>query len=525
MTLTTRITLLTLMLSLGLSVDAGPPTFDVTVTANGDGYVVLDPSGPYKRNNIVNVTAVANEGSVFDHWEGDLSGDVNPTILRISSDHQITAVFVEEGSGSDPGGGDPGGGGTDRPALPDRGMLISYFTSWSVYRRAYYPGDIESSGAAERLDVINYAFAGIDENYRCAILDSFADYNKAFDAGETVDGIADSPSQSLKGNFNQLRKLKNMYPGLRVMISIGGWTESYRFSQMTASPASRAAFIESCIDMFVRGQVADGVDASGVFDGIDIDWEYPGRCGATCDYSDADPENFTALLSEFRTRLDLLEDEVEASAGTRPEYLLSIAAPAGQYYYEALQPELGQMQASLDWINIMAYDFHGGWETSGPANHHAPLYKSECDPATTADYGDKAVHAYLASGVPGNKLVLGVPFYGRGWRGVASVDDGLCQPARGIPRGTYEKGIDDYEVLVGSSASVFHEEDDSAAWTFDGSEFWSFDDETSLGTKARYVDDTGLRGVMSWDLSGDTGDAALVKALSDAFAVSSGGGL
>jgi chitinase len=392
-------------------------------------------------------------------------------------------------------------------------MLVGYFTSWSVYRRAYYPGEIESSGAAEKLHVINYAFAGIDENYRCSILDSFADYGKAFDADETVDHIADSQSQPLKGNFNQLRKLKEMYPDLRVLISVGGWSESSRFSDMASAPVSREAFISSCIDMFIRGNVADGVSAAGVFDGIDIDWEYPGRCGATCDFREEDPDNFALLLQEFRAALEQEESDVADVVGIRPEYLLTIAAPAGEYYYEVFP--VAAIHGALDWINIMAYDFHGTWESSGPANHHAPLYRSECDDEATADFGDKAIQAYRSAGVPGSKLLLGVPFYGHGWRGVAALNDGLCNTARGIPRGTYEKGVDDYEVLAASGDPIFHEDDDWAAWTFDGSEFWSFDDPVSLGTKAGYTLDQGLRGIMFWELSGDDPTASLVRALRD----------
>jgi chitinase len=517
MTLASRWVLASLFLALTLTTEAGPPTFTINWQSQGDGVVSLDPPGPFKRNNIVTVTALPAEGSVFDHWEGDLTGDMNPATLRVSSDHTVIAVFATDGGGGDPGGGGPGSGGPTGgihpDPLPDSGMLVGYFTSWSVYRRAYYPADIVSSDAARWLNVINYAFAGIDENYRCAILDSFADYNKAFDADETVDGVPDTPSQPLKGNFNQLRKLKGIYPNLRVLISIGGWTESDRFSAMAATPERREAFISSCIDMFIRGQVADGVDAAGVFDGIDIDWEYPGRCGATCDFSVDDPQNFTALLQEFRLQLDMLENEIESSWGTRPEYLLTIAAPAGEYYYDVMPN--AAIHPFLDWINIMAYDFHGGWETSGPANHHAPLYQSPCDDPATADYGDKAVRAYLADGVPRSKLLLGVPFYGHGWRGVDAMNEGLCNSARGIPRGTYEKGTDDYEVLAGSGDPPFYGDRDSVHWTFDGSEFWSFDDPITLNTKAGYVNDQGLRGIMFWELSGDDPGGALIRALRD----------
>jgi len=140
------------------------------------------------------------------------------------------------------------------------------------------------------------------------------------------------------------------------------------------------------------------------------------------------------------------------------------------------------------------------------------LLQSPCDDEKS-DWGDKAVQAYITGGVPPGKLLLGVPFYGRGWSGVSAVNDGLCQPARGVPRGTYEKGVDDYEVLAGKAHQGFSDPYRATHWTFNGSEFWSFDDPESIGWKADYVRGRGLRGMMFWELSGDTPDAALLKAL------------
>ena len=97
------------------------------------------------------------------------------------------------------------------------------------------------------------------------------------------------------------------------------------------------------------------------------------------------------------------------------------------------------------------------------------------------------------------------------------MNDGLCQDARGIPRGTYEKGVDDYEVLESAGDPGFWDDETGTHWTYDGSEFWSFDDARSLGVKAGYVNGTGLRGVMFWELSGDTPDGGLLRALRGAL--------
>ncbi len=509
-----RTVLLGLAVAFGcLSAAAAPPQYTITTHVQGEGSVVLDPAlDSYKKNNMVTVTAVPAGDWRFDHWEGDLSGEANPETLRVSGDHTVTAVFTK-GSVEPPPPPPPPPPGGDRPPLPASQLVVGYFAQWTIYRRDYLPADIVASNSAEDLDVINYAFAGIDESLRCVSLDPFADYGQRYDADESVDGVADTVAQPLKGNFNQLKKLKAMYPHVRVLLSIGGWTESYRFSD-AALPANREAFVASCIDTFMSGEVEPGISVAGVFDGLDIDWEYPGSCGNTCDYRPEDEQNFPALLAEFRKQLEALEDQVESDTGVRPEYLLTIAAPAGAANYAPM--DLGAAADSLDWINIMAYDFHGGWESSGPANHHAALFRSPCD-GPDSDWGDKAVAAYLAAGVPANKLLLGVPFYGRGWRGVAAVDDGLCQPARGVPRGTYEKGIDDYEVLENAGDPGFWDDATATHWTYDGNEFWSYDDARSLDVKAGYVNENSLRGVMFWELSGDSPDGALLDALREAL--------
>ncbi len=504
---------------------AGPPRYPITtgVLCSGStvadcGAVVLDPArADYQKNNVVIVTAVPAGDWRFDHWEGDLGGTDNPTTLRVSGAHTVTAVFTD-GLPPPP----PPPPGVDRPPLPTERMIVGYFAQWTIYRRDYLVRDVEASGAADALDVINYAFAAPDENLRCASLDTFADYGKRFDAGESVDGVADTVAQPLKGNFNQLLKLKAMHPHLRVLLSLGGWTQSFRFSD-AALEENREAFVDSCIDMFIRGNVAPGVSAAGVFDGLDIDWEYPGSCGETCDFRPEDRQNFVALLELFRTKLDALEDEVEQVTDTRPEYLLTIAAPAGQAQYDPI--DLARIHGPLDWINVMTYDFHGGWESSGPANHQAPIYRSPCD-ATDADWSDKALQAYLGAGVPPSKLLLGVPFYGRGWRGVASVNDGLCQSAGGVPRGTYEKGVDDFEVLDADGHPDFWDEATATHWTYNGNEFWSYDDERSLGWKADYANGLRppdgatrptLRGVLFWELSGDAPDGRLLRSLRESL--------
>jgi len=485
---------------------SGSPLYKISIQIDpaGGGTVQLDPQKDgYAKNNIVTVSASPVTGMVFTGWGGALSGTQNPTTLRVSGNQTVVAYFA-----TDTGGGG-GGGGTDPPpptgALPTKGLVVGYFAQWTIYRRGYLPKHVANSGAVQQVNVINYAFAAPDATLKCASLDTFADYGKRFDASESVDGVADTVSQPLKGNFNQLLKLKKLNPSLRVLISLGGWTESYRLSD-AALPANRVAFVASCIDMFIKGNVAPGVSAAGVFDGIDVDWEYPGSCGATCDYRDEDRQNFVALLAEFRKQLDDL-----GQANGR-QYLLTIAAPAGAAQHSKM--DLPGVAPHVDWINVMTYDFHGGWETAGPTNHSSALFPSLCE-SPNGDWADKAINAYLNGVGDPAKVVLGMPFFGHGWR-TSNVPPGLCLGATGIPRGTYEKGVDDYEVLAARNAPPFSDEKTGTHWTFDGSTFWSFDDPQSAKWKADYANCRGLRGMMFWELSGDdypTG--SLLTAMSD----------
>ncbi len=477
---------------------AGAPKHILTTEVIGSGSV--DPSGgEYKKNNIVPIQAFPESGWSFNHWEGDLSGTENPTRVRMTSDKNVVAVFTQE----QPPGPTPTPTPTPTPP-PDPTLtkeVVGYFIQWGIYKRNYYVKNIVTSGSADKLTIINYAFAGIDENLNCRILDEFADYEKAFDANESVDGVADSFSQPLRGNFNQLRKLKIMHPNIKILISIGGWTESYRFSD-AALPQNRASFVDSCIEMFINGNFGPGVTEPAIFDGIDIDWEYPGRCGETCNFRPEDTENFTAMLAEFRAQMDEID----------PDLLLTIAAPAGEYYYSII--DLDNIHQYLDWINLLTYDFHGSWEPNGPTNHHSPLYSSPSGP-TDGGSSDATVQAYLAAGVPANKLILGIPFYGRGWAGVSNIDDGLYQSANRVPRGTYEKGVNDYEVLANKGYPGFWDPIAQAYWIYNGNEFWTFDDATSVANKMEYISNSNLRGVMFWELSGDDPSGTLINAIAE----------
>jgi chitinase len=405
-----------------------------------------------------------------------------------------------------------------RPAASGGGKrVIGYFVQWGIYGRNYQVADIDKSGSASYMTHINYAFGNVRNN-RCEVGvtqpsdpnsgaggDAFADYTKAFAAAQSVDGVADTWDQPLRGNWNQLKKLKAKHPGLKVLISLGGWTWSRGFSS-AARPENRQAFVASCIDAYIRGNlpVTDGAGgaaaAAGVFDGIDIDWEYPNACGISCGSAE-DRQNFTALLAEFRRQLN------EVRAGL----LLTAAVGAGVDKIRATDP--GQYHPSLDYINVMTYDFHGAFEPI--TNHHSALFNSPADPST----GDQryynsndAMQAFLDAGVPAAKLNLGIGFYGRGWTNVANVNNGLYQSGSPAP-GTYEAGIEDYKVLKNAAGTSHTDSAAGAHWKYNGSTFWSYDTPGVIAQKMNYVKAQGLGGAFFWEFSGDAPQAELVKAV------------
>ncbi|HEY0660136.1 MAG TPA: glycosyl hydrolase family 18 protein [Lysobacter sp.] len=396
--------------------------------------------------------------------------------------------------------------------------VVGYFTQWGIYNQNYFVKHLDASGSAAKLTHLTYAFGNVRNN-RCEVGvlkasnaatgeggDAYADYSRTFTAAESVDGVGDVWGQPLRGNWNQLKKLKAKRPGLKVLISLGGWTWSRGFAS-AARPENRAAFVASCIDAYIRGNLpafdaAGGTGAAaGVFDGFDIDWEYPAACGLTCGGSE-DTDNFTALLAEFRRQLDAV----------RPGLVLSAAVGGGIDKIRVTRPE--QYQASVDYINVMTYDFHGAWEAK--TNFHSALFNSPNDPATgDARYynSNDAIQAFLDRGVSAAKLNLGVASYGRGWTNVGSTGNGLYQGGTAAP-GSLEPGIESYRVLKTLAYPTYVDTAAKARWIYNGNTFWSFDNPTTLADKMAYAKVQGLGGAFLWDFSGDDATGSLVGAIS-----------
>ncbi|WP_424215395.1 glycosyl hydrolase family 18 protein [Streptomyces sp. BI20] len=379
-----------------------------------------------------------------------------------------------------------GGGGTDpgNPGDPGAKVKLGYFTNWGVYQRNYHVKNLVTSGTASKITHINYAFGNV-QGGKCTIGDSYADYDKAYTADQSVDGKADTWDQPLRGNFNQLRKLKAQYPNIKVLWSFGGWTWSGGFGQAAANPA---AFADSCYQLVEDPRWAD------VFDGIDIDWEYPNACGLSCDTSGQ--ASLKNLMSALRAKFggsNLVTAAISADGSNGGKLDAADYAGAAQY---------------VDFYNVMTYDFFGAWDAKGPTAPHSPL-TSYAGLPIAGFTSEAAITKLKGKGIPGSKLNLGIGFYGRGWTGVTQ--DAPGGTATGPAPGTYEQGIEDYKVLKSSCPSTGTVA--GTAYAKCGSNWWSYDTPATVTSKMAWAKSQGLKGAFYWEFSGDTANGELANAV------------
>ncbi|CAM5424421.1 glycosyl hydrolase family 18 protein [Streptomyces canus] len=375
------------------------------------------------------------------------------------------------------------GGTTDPPPTGSK-VKLGYFTEWGVYGRNYHVKNLVTSGSASKITHINYAFGNVKDG-KCVVDDTYAAYDKAYTADQSVSGVADTWDQPLRGNFNQLRELKAKYPHIKVLYSFGGWTYSGGFAQAAANPA---AFAASCKSVIEDPRWAD------VFDGIDIDWEYPNACGLTCDTSGA---------AAFKNLMGALRSEFG------PSYLVTAAITAdGSSGGKIDAADYGGASQYADWYNVMTYDYFGAFDADGPTAPHSPLTSYAGIPQAGFNSAD-AIAKLKSKGVASKKLLLGIGFYGRGWTGVTQAAPGGS--ATGAAPGTYEAGIEDYKVLKTSCPTTGTVA--GTAYAYCGNNWWSYDTPATIAGKMTWAKNQGLGGAFFWEFSGDTGNGELVSAI------------
>jgi len=404
-----------------------------------------------------------------------------------------------------------------------RKVFGAYFEEWGTRYSGYNIADIQKSGIADQLTYLIYAFGDVTPGPApvCQIEDPVAAFKNT-----------SSPSVSGKpyigpvyGHFGGILQLKQLHPHLKVLISLGGQLGNAS-GWVTASqtPAGRTALVASCIDMFVKGNVAPGVQARDLFDGFNIDWEFP---------SAPDKDNFTALLKEFRTQLDAL------SKTTHNTYVLSFDSPALAQNYVNI--DLKGAAAQVDFLTIDGYDYAA--PSDKQTNEQSPLYDSDSNPSHGPSSSiDKTVKAYMRAGVPADKYMMGFPLYAVGWTGAANANHGLYQSLKDVSpvlladgtglcphpdKAAPSPGCDTLlspGFLTYSTIEKLINKNGFTPW-FDAERvgatlyspgtgtFYTFDDPASVATKTAYIRKNKLRGAYVWVLGQDDANDSLTKAI------------
>jgi chitinase len=288
-------------------------------------------------------------------------------------------------------------------------------------------------------------------------------------------------------NFRILNKLKDINPDLKILISIGGWSWSGNFSDAVLTHSSRKKFAKTSVDI-----VADHD-----LDGVDIDWEYPNQRGDNNVYRPEDKQNYTLMFEEIRKELDKL------SAKTGKNYELTTAVGASYSYIE--NTEMDKASEYLDYVNLMTYDFYTSGDTAG---HHSNLYPPEDYEKDASAH--KTFNKFVEAGVPPEKLVMGIPFYGRSWIMKSAEKHGINMPVEDRARGggyTYIK-----DSLVNQKGFVrYWDENAKAPYLFNAetNQLVVYDDEESVKLKCEYVIENNMGGVMFWQYASDTAEYLL----------------
>lgn len=335
--------------------------------------------------------------------------------------------------------------------LPKTKVVIGYVGG--------YKGLVDISKiAAGKLTHINYAFLNVKNN-------------RAFLNREATDTL----------NLQNLNKLKQINPNLKILISIGGWSWSENFSDAALSDTSRKAFAQSAVAIIEKFKL----------DGVDIDWEYPAISGEEGNiYRPEDKQNFTLMLKELRLELDSLEKNHKAKK------LLTVAV--GGFTNFIRHTEMAQAQQYLDFVNLMTYDFYNG----DLAGHHTNLYNSKKHPAE--NYADKTFKEFVSAGVPANKLVMGIAFYSRSFTLKDNATKGLGDS---VLTSRYGKGytfIKD-SLINQKGFTAYHDKEAKASYIYNPTtrEYMTYDDEKSVQEKCEYVMKNKMGGVMFWEYDSD----------------------
>ncbi|CAH1403453.1 unnamed protein product [Nezara viridula] len=350
--------------------------------------------------------------------------------------------------------------------------VVCYYTNWSVYRPGtakFNPQNINPYLCTHLI----YAFGGLDRENGLRPYDKYQDIEQ--------------------GGYAKFTGLKTYNKQLKTLLAIGGWNEgSARFSPLVADEERRKEFVRNVVKFLRQNH----------FDGLDLDWEYPAyRDGG----KPKDKENYAQLVQELRE-----EFEKESSKTGRPRLLLTMAVPAGIEYIDKGY-DLPKLNRYLDFFNILSYDYHSAFEPS--VNHHSPLYSIEEDSEYNFDSQltiEATIKHYLMKGADAEKLVLGIPTYGRSYTLFNPDSTDLGSPADGPGEqgeATREKGYLAYYEICNNIKDgwtvVQPKESAMGPYAYKDNQWVGYDDEAIARKKAEYVNQRNLGGIMFWSIDND----------------------
>lgn len=338
--------------------------------------------------------------------------------------------------------------------------IVGYYTSWAR-NSGYTPDKIN----AFKLTHINYAFAGISSDLKLTLMNASTDIK----------------------NIQGLNNLKKKNPSLKIIISVGGWDESKRFSDAALTESSRETFAQSCLDFILKYKL----------DGVDLDWEYPVSGGiAGTVHRAQDKQNYTKLIRAIRQKLNT------QNARDGKKYYVTLTGAPDNSFIKNTEPTA--LLPLIDYLFIMAYDMNGPWDqTSG---YNAPLYSS-----TTNKFNvNQGIKNYLNAGFPAKKLVLGMPFYGYSYAVVGANNKGLNNVFTSAKSISYDSIASRY--LNNSAYQSCYDETAMVPYLFGNNTFISYEDSASIAKKAKLAKKYGLAGVGAWELALDKNGTLLSSA-------------